>query len=130
MIQKIKQRLSCTEYLSRHGIYVKNGGRCVSPLRPGAKNPTSFWVEDNSWYDFGSACGGDVIDLAAVLQYDGDLSAAIRGLALELGIQYENTNTTWREDIQKLCNRSSKQVVQLNVTVCFYLTLCFNNFHH
>ena len=107
MIQKIKSRLSCTEYLSRHGIHVKNGGRTVSPLRPGARNPSSFWVEDDHWYDFGSGHGGDVIDLAAALQYDGDLSQAIRGLALELGIQYENTNTTWREDIQKLCNRTA-----------------------
>jgi putative DNA primase/helicase len=64
-------------------------------------------VEDDHWYDFGSGHGGDVIDLAAALQYDGDLSQAIRGLALELGIQYENTNTTWREDIQKLCNRTA-----------------------
>ena len=107
MIQKIKQRLSCTEYLSRHGIYVKNGGRCVSPLRPGARNPTSFWVEDDSWYDFGSGHGGDVIDLAAALQYDGDLSSAVRGLAQELGIQFSDYSETFKQDIQNLCNRTA-----------------------
>ena len=73
MIQEIKKRISCTEYLSQHGIYVKNGGRCISPLRPGAKNPTSFWVEDDHFYDFGSGIGGDVIDLAAQLNYNGDV---------------------------------------------------------
>lgn len=107
MIEKIKQRLSCHEYLSRQGIHVKSGGRCVSPLRPGAKNPTSFYCEDDYWYDFGSAIGGDVIDLAAQLQYNGDISLAIRSLALELGIQSEYTNPSWKQDIQNLCNRTA-----------------------
>lgn len=107
MITKIKQRLTCPEYLSRQGIHIKSGGRCVSPLRPGAKNPTSFYCEEDYWYDFGSAIGGDVIDLAAQLQYNGDISLAIRSLSAELGIQAENINTEWRADIQNLCNRTA-----------------------
>ena len=107
MINKIKQRLSCPEYLSRQGIHVKSGGRCVSPLRPGASNPTSFYCEDNYWYDFGSATGGDVLDLAAQLQYNGDIGMAVRELARELGIQNENINPSWRTDIQNLCNRTA-----------------------
>ncbi|MBO7184008.1 MAG: toprim domain-containing protein [Bacteroidales bacterium] len=107
MINKIKQRLSCPDYLSRQGIYVKSGGRCISPLRPGAKNPTSFYCEDNYWYDFGSATGGDVIDLAAQLQYNGDIAMAVRELARELGIKSENVNASWRADIQHLCNRTA-----------------------
>ena len=79
----------------------------MSPLRPGARNPTSFWVEDDHWYDFGSAEGGDVIDLAAALQHNGDLSSAVRELARELGIKNEHTNETWRADIQNLCNRTA-----------------------
>ena len=107
MINKIKQRLSCIEYLSRRGVHIKSGGRCVSPLRPGAKNPTSFYCEEDYWYDFGTASGGDVIDLAAQLQYGGDVGMAIRELANELGIQSENTNSTWKADIQHLCNRTA-----------------------
>lgn len=108
MIQEIKKRLPCTEYLARRGIYVKNGGRCVSPLRQGAKNPTSFWVEDDHWYDFGTASGGDVIDLAAVLEHSGDVGTAIRELARELGLQTERQpDDTWRADIQNLCNRAA-----------------------
>ena len=81
----------------------------MSPLRPGARNPTSFWVEDDSWYDFGSGHGGDVIDLAAALQYNGDLSRAVRGLAQELGIQFQSTDysETFKADIQNLCNRTA-----------------------
>ena len=106
MIKEIKSRLSCIEYLSRHGIRVKNGGRCVSPLRSDAKNPTSFWVQDDYWYDFGTASGGDVIDLAAQMQFDGDVGAAVRGLAAELGIQRE-CNPRWKDEIQQLCNRTA-----------------------
>lgn len=105
-ISEIKSRLTCIEYLARNGIHVKNRGRCISPLRPGAKNPTSFFVETDHWYDFGSGSGGDVIDLAAQLKYNGDVGAAVRALAKELGIQYEKHNT-WRDDIQRLCNRAA-----------------------
>ena len=108
MINKIKQRLTCLEYLARQGIHIKSGGRCVSPLRPGAKNPTSFFCEDDYWYDFGSATGGDVIDLCAQLQFNGDISAAVRSLSQELGIKSDETiPPRWREDIQHLCNRTA-----------------------
>ena len=79
----------------------------MSPLRSGAKNPTSFYCEDDYWYDFGTATGGDVLDLAAQLEYDGDLSRAVRALSQELGIQSENVNTHWKSDIQRLCNRTA-----------------------
>lgn len=108
MINKIKQRLTCVEYLARQGIHIKSGGRSVSPLRPGAKNPTSFYCEDDYWYDFGSATGGDVIDLCAQLQFNGDISQAVRSLSQELGIKSDETvPPRWREDIQHLCNRTA-----------------------
>ncbi len=108
MINKIKQRLTCVEYLARQGIHIKSGGRSVSPLRHGAKNPTSFYCEDDYWYDFGSATGGDVIDLCAQLQYNGDISQAVRSLSQELGIKSDETvPPRWREDIQHLCNRTA-----------------------
>ena len=122
MIQKIKSRLSCVEYLSRQGIHVKNGGRTVSPLRPGAKNPTSFWVEDDHFYDFGSGIGGDVIDLAAHLQFNGDVGSAVRSLALELGLKYENENSTWKADIQNLCNRTAAYHAALTPSDYEYLS--------
>lgn len=95
------------DYLAHHGIHIKSGGRCVSPLRPGASNPTSFWVDNDHFYDFGSGTGGDVIDLAAQREYGGDVGSAVRGLARELGIHIEQSNPTWRADIQDLCNRTA-----------------------
>lgn len=96
----------------------------MSPLRPGARNPTSFWVEDETWYDFGSGSGGDVIDLAAALQYDGDLSQAVRGLALELGIQFQpdGRSETYKADIQKLCNRTAAYHAALTPSDYEYLS--------
>ena len=78
----------------------------MSPLRSDAKNPTSFWVQDDYWYDFGTASGGDVIDLAAQMQFGGDVGAAVRSLADELGIQREY-NQRWKEEIQHLCNQTA-----------------------
>lgn len=107
-LTEIKKRLSCAEYLSRHGIHVKNGGRCVSPLRSGADNPTSFWVNDEHWHDFGSGYHGDIIDLVALMQFNGDLGAAIRYLADEMGLQAESSYPdTWKDDIQRLCHRTA-----------------------
>jgi P4 family phage/plasmid primase-like protien len=121
MISKIKERLTCPEYLSRQGIHIKSGGRCVSPLRPDATNPTSFYCEDSFWYDHGGSMGGDVIDLAAQLQYNGDLGAAVRGLARELGIQSEPVNTAWHNEIQHLCNRTAAYHQALTPEVYPYL---------
>ena len=122
MIQEIKQRISCVDYLARHGIHVKPGGRCVSPLRPGAKNPSSFLVTGDRWYDFGSGYGGDVIDLAAQFQFNGDNGAAIRALADELGIQRPQQDIQWREEIQQLCNRTAAYHAALTPSDYAYLT--------
>lgn len=79
----------------------------MSPLRNDAKNPTSFLVEADSWYDFAAARGGDVIDLAAELEYGSDLGAAIRGLAKKLDIRCKDEDyTKWKSEIQHLCNRT------------------------
>lgn len=86
-IKEIKEKITVPDYLRRMGIHVEAGRRCVSPLRPGAKNPTSFWVDKDRWYDFGSAMGGDVIDLAAELCHNSNKGAAIRELAGITGVQ-------------------------------------------
>ena len=65
----IKQRISCVDVAQRCGLPIsKSGDRCVSPLREGASNPTSFSCDDDFWYDFGSGSGGDCIDLLAELK--------------------------------------------------------------
>lgn len=94
----------------------------MSPLRPGARNPSSFWVEDDHWYDFGSGCGGDVIDLAAQLQYEGDISQAVRSLADELGIQLSGYSESFKADIQQLCNRTAAYHAALTPSDYEYLS--------
>ena len=103
----IKSKLTCTEYLRSQGYTPSRSGRMVSPLRPGASNPTSFHVGDNFFYDFGSGTGGDVIDLAAQLEYGGDIGKAIRGLSQRLGLEINHPRTSaWHDAIQDLCNRT------------------------
>ena len=121
-LTQIKSRISCVDYLARHGIHVRDGGRCVSPLRPGADNPSSFYVTAERWHDYGSGYSGDVIDLAAQLQFNGDNGAAIRALAAELGMQQPERSTKWREEIQQLCNRAAHYHAALTPSDYEYLT--------
>ena len=106
-ISQIKSRISCVEFAQRNNIPIRySGDRCRSPLRPNAKNKSSFWCFDDHWTDFGSGQSGDVIDFAAHLLYDGDKGTAIRELARLTGV--ESTHTTsqeWVDYTQNLCNQ-------------------------
>ena len=103
-ISQIKSKITCVEYARQNGVQInKSGDRCVSPLRTGAKNKTSFIVFDDFWYDWGGACGGDVIDLAAALNHDGDKGKAIRELAQKLGIENNNhVSAEWVDFTKRL----------------------------
>ena len=106
-LNQIKSRISCVEFAQRNGLPIKKSGdRCVSPLRPGAKNKTSFWVFDDHWTDFGSGQSGDVIDFAANLLYNGDKGTAIRELALLTGVNTQDyVSQDWVDYTQNLCNK-------------------------
>lgn len=82
----------------------------MSPLRPGASNPSSFAVDDDFWYDFGDGRGGDCIDLLAELQYSGDRGAAIRELARLTGVASDG------QDSQDWIDYTN----QLNARTAFY----------
>lgn len=104
-IEKIKNSISCVDFARKNGLPVmKSGDRCVSPLRTGAKNKTSFIVYDDHFYDFGSGEGGDIIDFAALLLYNGDKGKAIRELATSIGLNATDYNNAgWVEYTQNLC---------------------------
>lgn len=90
-ISLIKQRISCVDVAQRCGLPIqRSGDRCVSPLRAGATNKSSFSVTDDFYYDFGSGSGGDCIDLLAELKYSGDRGKAIRELASLTGVSDDN----------------------------------------
>lgn len=87
----IKSRISCVDVAQRCGLPIqRSGDRCVSPLRSGATNKSSFSVTDEFYYDFGSGSGGDCIDLLAELKYSGDRGKAIRELASLTGVTDDN----------------------------------------
>ena len=114
-INLIKQRISCVEVAQRCGLPVsESGDRCVSPLRQGAKNPSSFVVDTEFWYDFGDSRGGDSIDLLAEIKYQGDRGKAIRELAMLTGVTDENPRPDgWLEYTQNLCNQIAYWQTQL-----------------
>lgn len=111
--EKIKQRLNCVDYLNNYiGVHAEDGKRYVSPLRRGASNPTSFYVTNDFFYDFGMAQGGDVIDLCAIHKFGGDRGQAIYYLAEKLNIQDDNydakANERWLQYTNKLNNKIAR----------------------
>lgn len=105
-ISKIKARISCVDFAQKQGLAIKSSGdRCVSPLRHGASNNTSFVVYDDFFFDFGSGEGGDVIDFAAKLLYNDDKGRAIRELAKITGAEIDTPATQeWVKYTQNLGN--------------------------
>ena len=96
-IQKIKSNISCVDYAQRIGLPIrKSGDRCVSPLRVGASNKTSFIVYDDFWFDHGSGIGGDVVELCSYYAHNGNRGDAIRELARLTGVTDVRT-TGWME---------------------------------
>lgn len=111
----IKQRISCVDVAQRCGLPIqRSGDRCVSPLRAGATNKSSFCVDDDFWYDFADARGGDCIDLLAELKYSGDRGRAIRELASLTGVSDDNPRPDgWHTYTQNLCNQIAYWQTQL-----------------
>lgn len=122
-LQLIKQRISCVNVAQRCGLPINQAGdRCVSPLRQGASNPSSFAVDDDFWYDFGSGTGGDCIDLLAELSHNGDRGAAIRELASITGVTNSSPRPDdWAQYTQNLCNQVAYWQTQLNTSDREYL---------
>lgn len=113
----IKQRISCVDIAQRYGLPIRQSGdRCVSPLRPGASNPSSFAVDTDFWYDFGSGNGGDQIDLQAELYHQGDRGRAIRELARLTGVSSDTGDNTheWRAYTEQLNAMAAYYHTQLN----------------
>ena len=115
-IQLIKSRINCVDYARKIGLSINDSGdRCISPFRDGAKNPTSFVVYDDFYYDFASGQGGDVIEFCANYSHHGDRGAAIRELATLTGVISDSVQDTqaWLEYTKQLNARTAYYHTQL-----------------
>lgn len=115
-IQLIKSRINCVDYARKIGLSINDSGdRCISPFRDGAKNPTSFVVYDDFYYDFASGEGGDVIEFCANYSHHGDRGAAIRELATITGVISDNIGDSqaWLEYTKQLNARTAYYHTQL-----------------
>ena len=101
-IPQIKARLSCLDYAQRIGLPTrKDGDRCKSPIRTGADNASAFVVHTDYWYDFVEGKGGDVIDLSALANHNGDRGLAIIELARLTGALSDDDYDDWRQRTQR-----------------------------
>lgn len=84
MIDEIKQNLRITDLLARCGITPNRGGFISSPGRE-EKNPScKIYPKTDSFYDFSTSRGGDVIDLYSIL-YGKDRKQALTELYAMIG---------------------------------------------
>lgn len=112
-VDEIKNRMTCPDYLYQYaGVIIQSGQRCVSPIRSGAKNPTSFYVTDNFFFDFGLAQGGDVIDLCALHKFDGNKGRAIRFLADVLKIKDDSYDPKQQERWLQYTKRLNNKIAR------------------
>lgn len=112
----IKSRISCVTFAQSANLPItKSGDRCVSPLRDGASNPTSFVVYDDFYYDFANGTGGDVIELCAALNHNGDRGSAIRELARLTGVTSDGHDNSheWLEYTNHLNAKTAYYNTQL-----------------
>lgn len=120
----IKSRISCVAFAQSANLPItKSGDRCVSPLRDGASNPTSFVVYDDFYYDFADGSGGDVIELCAALNHHGDRGSAIRELARITGVTSDGNETTraWLDYTNQLNAQTAYYNTQLTADDREYL---------
>lgn len=121
--KKLKERINCIDYAQRIGLPVsKTKPRCASPLRAGATNKTSFYVGQEWFCDYGGDAHGDVIDLCAAVNHDGDKGKAIRELAEITGIADDNEySSNWLAYMQNLANKVQRWHEALNESDKQYL---------
>lgn len=101
-IPLIKSRINCVEYAQRSGLAVcKSGDRCKSPLRANSDNKSAFSVHTDYWHDFVSGESGDVIDLCALVNHNGDRGLAINELARLTGATSDTNYYDWKQATQR-----------------------------
>lgn len=103
-IARAKQMLSCIDYLNEHGFPVRNG-RTKSWLHNG-NNPNSVLVTDDHWYSFSDDKGGDIIDLVAWFECDGNKGQAIKHIGKITGTESGGYSATaWKDYTQDLITK-------------------------
>ncbi len=86
IIEKIKSKINVIDYAKSVGLPVeKAGDRTKSFIDPGNNNSCVIYFS-NWWYDHKTQQGGDVIDLCAILEHNGNIPNAINDLKNNLGI--------------------------------------------
>lgn len=105
MIPEIKAKINCVQYAGMQNLPIRKSGDRTASLA-GGTNKTACVVYDEWFYDFKLCKGGDVIDLCALINHNGDKSSAIKELSQITGVNAGADN--WRaytNDLNALIDR-------------------------
>jgi DNA primase len=112
-IEAVKAEVTIEDYLAAHDVQiVRNRARCIVHV---GDNPQSFavYLDQQRWYCFGCAHGGDLIDLCELVERHTDTQTAIVALAMQFGIELPQRPPRWHEwqDEKARIRESAKQYV-------------------
>lgn len=116
----VKERINCFEYAQDEGIDLKPNGntyRSTSPIM-GGSNDTCFMIyKDNLdfFIDWNADKQGDVIELAAQLNHNGDRGAALKELIKKTGINWIGDHNT--SDINNYTNGLNEKILYWHDTL-------------
>jgi DNA primase len=95
--EELRARISIEDYLRSRGVEVRrNRARCIVHR---GDNPQSFSInpEKGLWHCFSCGSGGDLLDLAELVEEHADVWTAVVSLSMEFGIDLPERPQRWYE---------------------------------
>ena len=100
--KRLKEEISIEDYLEAHGVAVRhNRAKC---LVHGGSNPASFSINPDLgvWHCFACGHGGDLIDLAELVEKHANVWTAVVSLAQQFNVELPRRSDRWhaRQDVK------------------------------
>ncbi len=121
IFKEVQERYNIKDVAEELGIRLHRVGRswrANSPKGNGdGKDAFAIYEETNTWYDFMTQQGGDIVDLYAMMKYDGDKGKAIQELMPEETRETVKKQISARETFMNDIELFSKKMLNDNTPI-------------
>ena len=121
IFKEVQERYNIKDVAEELGIRLHRVGRswrANSPKGNGdGKDAFAIYEETNTWYDFMTQQGGDIVDLYAMMKYDGDKGKAIQELMPEETRETVKKQISARETFMNDIEHFSKKMLNDNTPI-------------